>query len=175
LFLRTDTRADSLLVGALLAQLWVRGWKLPRALGAVTYVATLILVGAVLFARSTQAFLYLGGFTLVALCTATVILAATDGEWIGTRVLELRPLRAVGRVSYGLYLWHMPVFYVVNRYGLAWGAPARVVVALTASTVITIASWTFLERPISRLRSRASGGSRRAARSTGPSESVPAQ
>jgi peptidoglycan/LPS O-acetylase OafA/YrhL len=150
LFLRTDTRADSLLVGALLAQLWVRGWSPRRGVVPVAWLATAILALAMVFARSTESFLYLGGFTLVAVCTAALILAAIDGRWSGTRLLELRPLCTIGVVSYGIYLWHMPVFYVVNRYGSGWGAPARVIVAYSVTAVVTWASWKFLEQPILR-------------------------
>jgi peptidoglycan/LPS O-acetylase OafA/YrhL len=154
LYLRTDTRADSLLVGALLAHLWVRGWSPRRGVVATAWCATLILGGTVVRVGPTRAFMYLGGFTLVALCTAAVILAAVDGRWVVTRVLELRPLRAVGRVSYGLYLWSLPVFIAVNRYGTGWGAPARVVVGLVIAAALTVLSWTFLERPIMGLRNR---------------------
>jgi peptidoglycan/LPS O-acetylase OafA/YrhL len=153
LFIRTDTRADSLLVGALFAQLWIRGWS-PRRLTPWAWIATALLCITITMARSTHAFLYLGGFTLVALCTGVVILAAADGRWIGTRALCFGPLCAVGRVSYGLYLWHMPVFYVMNRYGADWGAPARIVAGLPITAALTLSSWIFLERPILRFKRR---------------------
>jgi peptidoglycan/LPS O-acetylase OafA/YrhL len=153
LLLRTDTRADSLLVGALLAQLWVRGWRpSARIVIPAAWVATALLAVFVTVARSTHAFLYLGGFTLVAVCTATVILAASEGQWPGTRLLEIPSLRVVGRVSYGLYLWHMPLFYVVNRYGAGWGAPARILVGVPLAAAATFASWRYVEQPFLRLK-----------------------
>jgi peptidoglycan/LPS O-acetylase OafA/YrhL len=153
LSIRTDTRADSLLVGALLAQLWVRGWRpSARIVIPAAWVATALLAVFVTVARSTQAFLYLGGFTLFAVCTATVILAASEGQWPGTRLLEIPSLRVVGRVSYGLYLWHMPLFYVVNRYGASWGAPARILVAVPLAAAFTFASWRYVEQPFLRLK-----------------------
>jgi len=154
LLLRTDTRADSLLVGALLAQLWIRGWSPRRGVVAAARVASVLLFVAVVFARSEKVFLYYGGFTLFALGVAVVVYGVADGRWRGARVLEWSPLRAVGRVSYGLYLWHLPVFYAVNRVGSSWGAPARAVVALPLSALFTMASWTLLERPILDWRQR---------------------
>lgn len=154
LYLRTDTRADSLLVGALLAQLWIRGWSPRRGVVASAHVASVLLFIAVVFARSEKVFLYYGGYTLFAIGVAVVIFAVADGRWRGAGVLEWAPLRAVGRVSYGLYLWHLPVFYAVNRVGSSWGAPARVVVALPLSAFFTVASWTLLERPILDWRQR---------------------
>jgi peptidoglycan/LPS O-acetylase OafA/YrhL len=153
LFQRTDTRADSLLIGALFAQLWVRGWN-PRWVARWAWIAAAILAYTITVARSTHAFLYLGGFTLVALCTGVVIIAAADGRWGGTRVLCFAPLRAVGQVSYGLYLWHMPVFYVMNRYGSGWGAPVRILVGLPVAAALTVASWVLVERPILRFKDR---------------------
>jgi peptidoglycan/LPS O-acetylase OafA/YrhL len=67
-------------------------------------------------------------------------------------LLEIPSLRVVGRVSYGLYLWHMPLFYVVNRYGAGWGAPARILVAVPLAAAFTFASWRYVEQPFLRLK-----------------------
>jgi peptidoglycan/LPS O-acetylase OafA/YrhL len=50
------------------------------------------------------------GFSLLALTTAILLLELTrrPNTWL-CRVLEFRPLVAVGRVSYGMYLLHLPV------------------------------------------------------------------
>ena len=77
-----------------------------------------MLLACVAFARTAVAacfppkngFLYQGGFLVVAVASACIILATLDGRWVGTRMLGFRPLRALGRVSYGPHLWHVPVF-----------------------------------------------------------------
>src|SRR5439155_1416578 len=81
--------------------------------------------------------LSLGGFTAIAIATAIVLLAVLDTNWSGARLLALRPLRAVGRVSYGLYVWHPLVYIWVWYYTRDWSRPARgcaVVVAVAAVT-----------------------------------------
>jgi len=147
LFNRTDTRIDSLLVGALLASLWVRGRTPTKGLAPAAWIASGILLLCVEFARGDEAFVFLGGFTLVAVIVAVLILATIDSDWPGNRVLALAPLVAVGRVSYGLYLWHVPVFWAVSRWGSTWSDGARVVVALGATAVLTVLSWFLIERP----------------------------
>jgi peptidoglycan/LPS O-acetylase OafA/YrhL len=144
--MRTDTRADSLLAGALVAHLWTRGITVPRRyLGPATWLAAGFLTWCFLRVR-TDSFLFSGGFTFVAIAAAIVIFGSVERAWAGTALLESTPLRAVGRVSYGLYLWHFPVFAVVGRYGPTWSPAERVAVAFAVTAALTIASWLLVER-----------------------------
>ena len=60
----------------------------------------------------------------------------------------------LGRISYGIYLWHWPVFRYLHeaRLGLSWGPTqlVRIAVTLAAATI----SFYVLERPLLRLRHR---------------------
>ena len=155
LFVRTDTRADSLLVGALLATLWVRRSTPTRGVDAAAWLAAgaaLVYLGLV-EASSPVPYLW-GGSTVFAVLVAIVLLAILNGTWGPSRVLAHRSLRAVGRVSYGLYLWHFPVFHVVARYGSDWPEPVRVLVAVPAAVGATLVSWWFLEKPLQSFRVR---------------------
>jgi peptidoglycan/LPS O-acetylase OafA/YrhL len=149
-YYRTDVRIDALLIGALLASLWVRNLTPRKGLGAAAWVATGVIFGCTLLARPNEGFGHGTGFTVVALATAVVILAAIDSNWSVNRFLSLPPMVAVGRVSYGIYLWHFPVFWAVGRWGRDLPAPLRVSVAFGLTALFTVASWMLLERPITR-------------------------
>jgi peptidoglycan/LPS O-acetylase OafA/YrhL len=87
---------------------------------------------------------------------------------------------AVGRISYGLYLWHWPVYLILNgaRLGLPWLPTQLIRFAVTFG--FALLSYRLVERPALRLRNRfrpaaASGWSRPsgAAGSTGPAAGAP--
>ncbi len=151
---RTDVQLDSLLVGVLFAVLWVRGLTPRRGLVAAAWLGTAVIAAMWLFAKPELSFVYLGGFTVFALAGGMLILATIDSSWIGNRLLEWSPMRAIGRVSYGIYLWHLPVFYVVGRYGQSWSHEMRVLAALVGTAVCALASWFLIERPALRLKAR---------------------
>jgi peptidoglycan/LPS O-acetylase OafA/YrhL len=154
LYTRTDYRADSLLVGALLAQLWVRGKTPTRGLRTAAWIALAFVATCIARVHVTDPFLYRGGYTLVAVGIAVILLAVLESNWIVIRALGLAPLRAIGRVSYGLYLWHIPVFLAVYRYGSHLDSSTRFVLGLGIAGAITYASWALVERPILRWKRR---------------------
>ncbi|MDZ7679739.1 MAG: acyltransferase family protein [Acidimicrobiales bacterium] len=162
----TDTRAAELLIGAGAALVWQR-WlsghtgRPPRrlaeatlqmggavALGAIVYVWTQVPV--------SSPGLYRGGFALHALAVVLVLFAVSRPGPI-RRVAGFEPLRRLGLISYGVYLFHWPIFLWLNasRTGLdGWTLFAlRCAVTLAVSVV----SYVVVERPIRtgvRLRGR---------------------
>ena len=96
--------------------------------------------------------LYRGGFSMVAVAAAAVIAAVmTRGplRW----ALALPPLPAIGLISYGLYLWHWPLYVLLSpdRTGLD-GTPL-LLLRLGVSFVVAVASFFLVERPIREQRS----------------------
>ena len=156
LFVRTDTRADALLLGALGAVLWHRGAPArPERLATTGTVAALLALVIVLFARHDLAWMYLGGLTAFAICAGLVVVAVAETDSVLSRALAHPGLRRLGRVSYGLYLWHLLVFSAVRR----WVDPAvpvvpRLLLALAISAGCTAISWTVVERPALRMKRR---------------------
>ncbi len=154
LFVRTDTRVDSMLVGALLASLWVRSAAPVRGVDEAAWVATIAGIVYIASVGAADTLGYHGGLTFFAVCAGVVILAVLNGAWPGARVLEWPPLQAVGRVSYALYLWHFPVFHAVRYYAADLPAFLRVVLALLLTTAATLVSWYCIERPLVAIRRR---------------------
>jgi len=151
----TDSRASQLLIGALLAIILTR-WS-PSTSAQRRGVQALGLIGAAFtlwaFTSTTdrETWLYHGGFLIFAVATAFMIVAIVQPTTspVG-RVLSLRPVRWVGMISYGLYLWHWPIQVAVSepRTGLSgWGLA---LVRLAATFGIATASYYLVERPIRR-------------------------
>ena len=133
----THTRAAELLVGVALAQLVLhrrstahaprRGDWIPGAL-AISAFAGLVVVTSI-----EQEWIYRGGLLVVALVSAVLIHSVTAGRF-PARLLEAAPLVAIGAVSYGVYLFHWPVFLLLDeeRTGLSGAALFGLRIAATA-------------------------------------------
>jgi hypothetical protein len=95
--------------------------------------------------------LYRSGFLIVAVITAGVVAAAAVNGTAFSRALSIQPLRWIGQRSYGIYLWHWPIFMVL-RPGIdleARGWPVEVArVGLTF--VVAELSYRFVEMPVRR-------------------------
>ena len=154
----TDTRAGGLLFGAALAFVWGPN-RLRAQVGRFAPVL-LDLVGAVALAAllwmmwSTDQYqgadsLYRGGFAKVALVTVVVIAVAVHPAAHLSTLLGCRPLRWVGLRSYGLYLWHWPV-YQLTRPGLDIALTGFPLLALRLAITFGLAelSFRFVETPI---------------------------
>jgi peptidoglycan/LPS O-acetylase OafA/YrhL len=136
----TDTAASALLLGALVAVLVRRGVRVPTP-AALAALAGLVLVAAV----SRDRFLF--GPLAAAVLAAVVVAGIASTGRVG--VLEPRWLVAIGRRSYGLYLWHFPlVWYVAPRLDVA--RPVAIAVMLGLAGLLTVISWRYVEEPFLR-------------------------
>ena len=155
-YLGTDTRAAALLFGVLVALLFARrdqpvGARTARALDVAGVVALAGLAVAWVATNGQDGWLYEGGF---ALCSAAGALAVA-AVWarpsgILARPLTWSPLRFLGLISYGLYLWHWPVIVIATplRTGLDGLRLDAFRVALSLG--LATASYHLLEMPIRR-------------------------
>lgn len=119
----TDTHAYGLLLGSALALVPIR----PPAVVGWLGLAGLAL--SFVFVESTDL------IPVVAIATAAVVATAP-----GLGVLSLPLLRALGVISYGVYLWHWPVLQLLDR----WSLPAQ----LATTLALALASWYLVERPV---------------------------
>ncbi|MDQ1300437.1 MAG: hypothetical protein QG637_355, partial [Chloroflexota bacterium] len=115
----TDTRAAGILIGVALAFVWAPGRSEGRGARLPLDVIGFAALGALLFfclkLAEFDPFLYRGGFTLVGLSAAILVAASVHRKSrILPAVLGFPALRWVGLRSYGIYLWHWPVFMLTR-------------------------------------------------------------
>jgi peptidoglycan/LPS O-acetylase OafA/YrhL len=154
----TDTRAGGLLFGAALAFFWGPN-RLRAQVGRfapvlLDVIGAIALAGLVWMLWSTDQYrdadsLYRGGFARVALVTVVVIAVAVHPAAHLSKVLGCRPLRWIGLRSYGLYLWHWPV-YQLTRPGLDIALTGVPLLAFRLAITFGLAelSYRFVEVPI---------------------------
>jgi peptidoglycan/LPS O-acetylase OafA/YrhL len=172
LYFGTDTRATGLLVGAALALVWAPwraalaprfqsvqrrsrlrrrwGWTAPRLLDVAGLVALGGLTLLCLRLGEFQPSLYRGGLATVALFTAVVIMASAHPySHLGSGLLGCWPLRWIGLRSYGIYLWHWPIF-MVTRPGLDVPLDGWPLLALRFGLTLVLAdlSYRYVETPV---------------------------
>jgi peptidoglycan/LPS O-acetylase OafA/YrhL len=162
LYMGLDTRADALLVGCLIGLL--AAWdRLPKSGPALTTLRAGALASAVglayvaLYSCCDHSQFYYGLFTGVALAIGAVLVCLLAAPPVlAIWFLERPALVAVGRASYALYLFHMPIFQIVGRERLATVAGAATAIALSAAAAA--ASYFCIERPCLRLKHRLRSG-----------------
>ncbi|MGF7238354.1 MAG: acyltransferase family protein, partial [Frankia sp.] len=150
----TDTRSQALFVGAALAAtLVLRGEPTGRAKRAILATAGAVAMGAVLVVFATvggqSTGLYQGGF--LALAVAVVVALASVVMLPASplaRALSVPPLRYVGRISYGLYLYHWPLFLTMTAGRTHLTGHALLGARFAATFVVAAVSARFVEQPI---------------------------
>ena len=161
----SDARADELLIGCALA-LFMSWSRLPgRSWFRLSIQIMTIPVVLWLGYLGSQSAVYWrfyyqqGGMTLVALGTCVVILQCLVAPIHPLRdLLASRALVAIGRMSYGLYLWHSPVGWITDPRNFEWvpilPRPALFVLRVCLTFVIAGLSYRFVEQPLLRLKHR---------------------
>ena len=148
----TDTRACELLAGALLAcAVLGRERRIVRRRRTVTRVGLLALVAFVGLVTLTPAhapWLVHGGFGAIAVLNVALIRAALVPESVLVRAREPRAGRRDRGVSYGLYLYHWPVFLWLDETRTGLSGAALLVVRVAVTGVLAVLSYHLLECPI---------------------------
>jgi len=140
----SDTRADGLLIGCILALLIVR--RQPPKFGVWPAAVALASLAALVAVFVEREFSFRWGQTLAATATAVLIASLLQPSWL-TRVFSLRPLVFCGQISYGLYLWHFPILYgltpVLWKQIPYW---PRIIFLISLSYLVAVVSYYVVER-----------------------------
>jgi len=166
LFLGTPTRAAGLLLGAALATWW-RPWRLERAaasrlgtvadvLGAAGTVALVVmalrfhtLVEGVDEGTVGYDLLFRGGFAMVDVASLAVVAAAAHpGARLTRLALGNAVMRWIGTRSYGLYLYHWPIYLTLTEARTGLSGVALLTVRIAVSVAVAAASYHLVEMPI---------------------------
>jgi peptidoglycan/LPS O-acetylase OafA/YrhL len=161
LYYASDTHADMLLIGCLVGLLisWNllphdRRFKiLMKSLAAVAVIFLGYLVGTTSWTYFTLC--RCGGYTLVAISIALILtVVITSPPKFALLVLKFAPLVWIGRISYGLYLWHWPVrWFIYPKNGLPTSA-GQLLTVVVLSLSLTTLSYYFVEKPFLRWKRR---------------------
>ncbi len=151
-----DTRADSLLAGCC-AGIAIASGLLPVKRGFQTglkFASAASVIGLLVIGQgyAPDPWKYCLEWFLASAFTAVVILQLVlTSKTALHRVMEWPPLVYVGKISYGLYVWHYPIFEIArnNIHSFHWQ-----IVAIPVAIAATLVSYYFLELPCLRLKKR---------------------
>jgi peptidoglycan/LPS O-acetylase OafA/YrhL len=177
-YLGTHTRASGLLLGAALALVW-RPYAIARSplakrgrlLSLIGIVGFLVLVTTTVTwhlqtvsdgRQRGNDLLFRGGFLIVGFATLAVIASATHlGSVFGQQVLGNKAFAWLGTRSYGLYLWHFPIFQLLRPGAIDEGGDIDLpfwpvmLIRMVITFVIAEFSFRFVEQPVRQKRVRA--------------------
>jgi len=160
----TDTRVQALLVGAAASALLVRDWssltrygsllrsRWGRWLAQLLPVIGLLMLGVVAhFASGSPPEFRRGLLIVVALAAVFVVTpVALEQRGLVARLLAWPPLVWLGVISYGIYLWHWPIFLALNGEHTGLTGMPLFAVRATATVAVAAISWWVIEQPIRR-------------------------
>jgi len=148
----TDARVAEVLVGVLLA-LWFasgprfegqRAGQIINVLGVLAFATSLVLWWTT---HESEIWFYRGGALAYASVTAVVILACIRTGPL-QRFLSLSLLVFLGRISYGLYVYHWPIYLALDAAKLGLTPPMLLVTKISLTIVVSTLSNFLIETPI---------------------------
>lgn len=151
----THTRAAELLVGALLAFVLPIGREVSRA--TARFLAGLSLIGLATFifmvvaVSTADGWLYDGGLAGFSLVSASLVSGSLVPGPLH-RVLSWNPLVRIGRISYGVYVFHWPVIVALDQDRIDISGWSLVAVRTATTFALAVVSAHLLENPIRRRR-----------------------
>jgi peptidoglycan/LPS O-acetylase OafA/YrhL len=152
----TDTRAAGILLGVALAFVW-QPWRfngsLPRRGVSAMNVAGFTALGFLTLILATMnefdTLLYRGGFLVTSILTCIAIAVTVHPQGALNGVLGIKPLVWVGKRSYGLYLYHWPIFMLLRPgVDVTWPNWITITVQFALTFAVAEVSYRWIEQPI---------------------------
>jgi peptidoglycan/LPS O-acetylase OafA/YrhL len=141
-------RAPEIGVGVLLACLTqVRTDRSPRWLTALGFSALAAAAALARFGAYTDPWVSNGGLIAFALLSAALVRTSSRPGPVAT-FFSFAPLRWLGLISYGLYLYHWPIVVLLDRPRVAWDPVPLFVARAALSLLLAVVSYKLLEQPI---------------------------
>jgi peptidoglycan/LPS O-acetylase OafA/YrhL len=155
----TETRSFELLTGCLLAVLiysrrvttkLARPGSRRTSVAIAGGIALAVCVG--LWSRTSQTtdWLYQGGFAAYSGLSALVILATIIPYGPVAGLMGSRALRRIGLLSYGVYVYHWPIFLWIDQLHTGLGIWVLTPIKFALTWIVAVLSYYHLERPIRR-------------------------
>jgi peptidoglycan/LPS O-acetylase OafA/YrhL len=150
-YLRTDARIVSLVVGALGAVLWMKtSYLSPLTLRMLALPAALVMVVIHSIADGWEPFVWDGGMAMFDVATMIVVLALAHGVFPAVKMLTSVAMEWIGKISYGLYIWQIPVLTLLDRHAGQWHQVILFVLAVAITVALGALSYYLVEQPVRR-------------------------
>ena len=154
LYLSTITRSSGLLLGAAVAMLWrpwrkdsLPSWWRSSLADALAFVSIAVIVVLMATVHVADARLYQGGLAATTIASAVIIAVVMRPTGLIVKKFFSQDFFVeIGRRSYGLYLWHWPIFVITH----ARDSGNRLAVALAATVIINEFVYQYVEIPTRR-------------------------
>jgi peptidoglycan/LPS O-acetylase OafA/YrhL len=158
LYYSTDTRIDALLIGCAAAMIY--SWQLlpkkfyaSRQFNLLALISLVIAFFMLLGVSKSDSFLYGGVLSIFAIAVAIIILWILNRKnSLPEKLLEIKPLRWFGQISYGLYLWHYP-FYEFGKK-MFDSLALQIIVGVGLAIIVSTVSFYFIEKPFLKLKNK---------------------
>ena len=129
----------------------------PRGLELAGTAAFVLVMASMLWASNSSPentyILHHSNYYPVYAALWSVVIVAAKMSKRGLRLIfNTLLLRHIGVISFSLYLFHMPVLHLVQRYGSSWSSTVQFLVFFLAAVAVATTSYLFIERPLSKVR-----------------------
>lgn len=155
IYFGTDTRLQTLLLGAMLALLWPAHKLKENPPKTIVWLIDIIgIIGGIFLIRSFFVFtehsasVFQGGLYILGIFTLLFIMATVHPDTLLSKILSIPILTWIGRYSYSLYLWHYPIIVLFQSHYIQGQIPWYVhILSMILTVIMAVVSYQLIEQP----------------------------